>query len=192
MPPPAGEERLRERLAARDFRGAATGALRAYGPAILRYLRSLLRDEEDAADAFSGFAEAFWESLPGFRGESSLRTWAYRVAWSAARNLRDEAWRRRVRRLQTSEVSAIANEVRTTSAAAIEERQQALDTMRMDLSLDEQALLVLRIDQKLSWAEIANVLSEANAPITPAALMKRFERLKQRLTEAARERGLIE
>jgi RNA polymerase sigma-70 factor (ECF subfamily) len=152
----------------------------------------LLRDETDAADAFSEFAETLWTSLPGFRGEASLRTWAYRVAWTAARRVRDEAWRRRGRRLNTSEASAIADEVRTSSADTIERERRGLDTLRATLSLDEQSLLVLRIDQELSWAEIAEILSETGKRVQPAAIAKRYERLKERLRMLAKEQGLLE
>jgi RNA polymerase sigma-70 factor (ECF subfamily) len=50
---------------------------------------------------------------------------------------------------------------------------------------------VLRLDQQLSWEEIAAILSEAGEPIGAAALRKRFERLKDRIAEIARERGLV-
>lgn len=176
---------------ASDPRAAAGEAIRGLGPAILRYLRALLRDEDDAADAFSAWAEALWKNLPDFRREASLRTWAYRIAWSCARSLRDEAWRKRGRPLATGEASLLAAEVRTKSALAYELKRQALDELRATLSQEDQSLLVLRIDQELSWAEIAHVLATEGAPVEPAALMKRFERLKARLAKLAKERGLL-
>jgi len=186
------DERIRQLIASGESRIAATEAIRNLAGPILRYLRSLLRDEDDAAEAFSQFAETLWASLPGFRGEASLRTWAYRLAWTAARNIRDEAWRRRGRRLNTSEASAIAEEVRTSSAETIERERRGLDSLRATLSLQEQSLLVLRIDQGLSWGEIAEILSAAGKPVQPATLAKRYERLKQRLRSLARKQGLLE
>ena len=55
-----------------------------YGPQILGYLTSILRNDADAAEVFSQFTEDLWRGLPGFRGECPVRVWAYRLAWHAA------------------------------------------------------------------------------------------------------------
>jgi RNA polymerase sigma-70 factor (ECF subfamily) len=57
-------------------------------------------------------------------------------------------------------------------------------------STEDQSLLALRIDQGLSWAEIAEITSEEGQVIQTATLMKRFERLKARLADMARAQGL--
>lgn len=184
------DHRIRERLDAGDSSGAASEVLRELGPLTLRYLRSLLRDEDDAADAFSLFAENLWKGLPSFRFGSSLRTWAYRIAWNAARNLRHEAYRRHGRRFASGEASALAEDIRTKTTERIARQKDALDELRRALSVDDQSLLALRIDQGLSWAEIAEITSEEGQGIQAATLMKRFERLKARLADMARAQGL--
>ncbi len=186
------EERVRERIAAGDLDGAATEAIRGLGPQVLRYLRSLLRDEDAAADAFSQFAENLWRGLPGFRWDASLRSWGFRLAFHAALNQRDEAWRRRGRRLATGEASKIADQVRTKTVVRVERHRQALDRLRQSLSVEDRSLLSLRIDQGLPWAEIAHVLAEEGRPVEAATLMKRFERVKERLAKLAREQGLVD
>jgi RNA polymerase sigma-70 factor (ECF subfamily) len=184
------ESRIRACLAADDARGAATEAMRSFGPKIFGYLRAVLRDDTDAGDAFSLFGENLWKGIGTFRGESSFRTWAYRIAWNAALAVRDEAWRRHGRRLETGEVSRLAEEIRTT-AARVERQRTALDALREVLTAEEQTLLHLRIDQQLSWDDIAQVLGSGGAGVEPATLRKRFERLKDRLAVLARERGLV-
>jgi RNA polymerase sigma-70 factor (ECF subfamily) len=186
------EERVKALLAAGDQRGAATLALREHGPKILGYLQVLLRDQADAADAFSVFAEHLWTGLSSWRGEASLRTWAYKLAWNAALNLRDEAWRRHGRRFQTSEASRLADEIRTKTVLKVERQRSHLAALRAELSDEEQTLLVLRIDQQLSWEEVAEVLATPGSRPDTAALRKRFERLKERLARLARSRGLVE
>jgi RNA polymerase sigma-70 factor (ECF subfamily) len=186
------ELRVRELLAREDRPGAATAAIQDLGPPVLRYLRSLLRDEDDASDAFSIFAENVWRGIPTWRGEGSLKAWCFRLAWNAATNLRNEAWRRRGRRFFSGEASALAEEVRTRSHVKVERQRQALDKLRESLEVDDVSLLALRIDQKLSWAEIAEVVSSDGVRVEPAALMKRFERLKGRLARMAKDQGLIE
>jgi RNA polymerase sigma-70 factor (ECF subfamily) len=189
---PTIEARVRDLLAADDRPGAATAAIQEFGPPVLRYLRSLLRDEDDASDAFSIFAENVWRGLSTWRGEGSLKAWCFRLAWNAAINLRNEAWRRRGRRFFTGEASALAEEIRTRSHVKVERQRQVLDKLRESLEVEDVSLLALRIDQKLSWAEISDVLAADGKRTEPAALMKRFERLKARLAKMAKDQGLIE
>ncbi|BDG05454.1 RNA polymerase sigma factor [Anaeromyxobacter oryzae] len=186
------DQRVRALIAAGDPRAAATEAIRELGPSVFGYLRSILRDEEDAADAFSHFAEDLWRGIEGFRGEASFRTWAYKIAWCAAMHVRSDAWRRRGRRFETGEASRLAEDIRTRSVIRDEQRRRALDRIRGSLTAEEQTLLFLRLDQELEWADVAEVLSAEGAPVEPAALRKRYERLKERLAERLREEGLAE
>jgi RNA polymerase sigma-70 factor (ECF subfamily) len=172
-------------------REAAEEALRAIGPDVFRFLRARLRNETDAADAFSAFAEALLRGLAAFRGESALRTWALRIASHEAADVRTQAWRRHVRRLETTELSALAAEI-TTSVGRHEEERAGLERLRQTLKPRDDALLVLRVDQRLSWNEIAGVLSSGAGATTAAAVCKRFERLKQRLARKAEELGLLD
>jgi RNA polymerase sigma-70 factor, ECF subfamily len=170
-----------------NVNGAATQALLALGPEILRFLRSVLRDEEDAADAFSHFAERFWRGLASFRGQSSLRTWAYRIAHHSALSLRSDAWHRRGQRFAPGEASQLAETIRTRTAVRVERQRTQLDKLREALSPDDQALLALRLDRGFSWEEVADVLSAEGQHVQPVTLMKRFERIKKRLTEMVKK-----
>ena len=178
-------------LEAGDGRQAATVLLRTHGPSVLRYLRSLLREKDAVDDAFSLFAEWAWTGISRFRGESSLRTWAFGVAWNAARRVTDEAWRKNKERLKTRDASKLAQEIRASSALELDRRSDKLEELRRELSPEEQNLLVLRIDQELSWDEVATILTSASEPPSVAMLRKRFERLKERIARMARERGLV-
>lgn len=173
-----------------DLHGAATHAIRTLGPRIHGYLRAVLRDEGDAAEAFAGFAEDLWRGLPRFRRECAFDTWAFKLAWRAALHVKDDAYRRRGRRLETSHASRLADEVRRTSVLEVERQSAALEKLRAALTPEERSLLVLRIDQRLAWEEVAAVMSADGAPIEAGALRKRFERLKDRLAKLAAEQGL--
>lgn len=181
------EERIAAAMAAGDHRTAATEVIRGYGPRILGYLNVVLRDDLDAGDAFSLFAEQVWRGMPGFAGRSSARTWAFKAAWSAAMKVRDDAWRRLGRRLETGEASRIADDVRTRTGLRYERQRAELETLRLLLSDEDQTLLVLRLDQELSWEEVAEVLAQDGEAVDPATLRKRFARIKERLAEIIRE-----
>ncbi len=186
------EGRVRELVDAGNASAAATEALHAFGPEILRFLRSVLRDEEDAADAFSHFAENLWKGLGSFRGQSSLRTWAFRIAWNSALTLRNDAWHRRGRRFATGEASQIAEEIRTKTVVRVARQRDRLEELRRQLSPDEQSLLALRLDRQFSWEEIAEILSAGGERVQALTLMKRFERIKKRLAEMVKDQGLDE
>jgi RNA polymerase sigma-70 factor (ECF subfamily) len=186
------EDRIRGLLAAQDLRGAATEAIRGLGPEALRYLRAVLRNEEDAQDAFSEWAERLWRGVASFEGRSSFRTWALRLATNVVRNLRDAPWRKRGRRFATGEASQLAARITTATAVRVERQREALERLRAALGVEDQMLLVLRIDQRLSWSEISDVFAteRGDAP-SPATLTKRFERLKEHLAKLASEEGLL-
>jgi RNA polymerase sigma-70 factor (ECF subfamily) len=187
------EPRILALLDAGDVSGAATEALRGYGPQVLGYLTAVLRDGDDAHDVFSQFAEDLWRGLPGFRRESAVRTWAFRLAWHAASRYARDPYRRRHRPIMTTEASKIAEEVRSTmSTYAPGGRADKLMKLRQSLDPEEQTLLILRVDKAMPWEDVAEVLRADGEPATPAALRKRFERLKEKLGRLAREQGLIE
>ena len=181
------EERIRALLAAGEERAAATEAMRAFGPKILGYIRSIVKDEADAADAFSIWAEHLWRGIATFRGDSSFRTWAFRIAYHAALNVRNEAWRRLGRPFETGEASRLAEEIRTRTAVREERQRTRLEEIRAQLTAEEQTLLTLRIDQQLSWEDIAEVCSAGGEPVDSTALRKRFQRLKDRLAAMLRD-----
>jgi RNA polymerase sigma-70 factor (ECF subfamily) len=187
------EPRILALLDAGDVSGSATEALRGYGPQVLGYLTAVLRDEDDAHDVFSQFAEDLWRGLPGFRRESSVRTWAFRLAWHAASRYARDPYRKRHRPILTSEASKIAEQVRSTmSTYSPGGRADRLLKLRESLDREEQTLLILRVDKAMAWEEVADVLRTDGEPATTAALRKRFERLKEKLGRLAREQGLIE
>ena len=186
------EQELGALIAAGKSEAAATAAIRGYGPQVLRYLRSILGDDEDAREAFSQFAENLWRGLPEFRGAAPFRIWAYRIAWNVACDLRKHPWRSRRERLATAEATRIAATVASSSDERLERRRQELQALREALSIDDRALAALRIDQGLSWAECAEVLSRGGRTVKANTLTKRFERIKERLGALARKRGLLD
>jgi len=174
-----------------DAASAATRAVEALGPSVFGYLCSL-HEEDDAKDVFSVWAEDLWRGLPSFRGDASLRTWSYRLAWHASCRFRRDPFRRRREEIPTSAASRLAASVASRSGLAPGSRRERLERLRAALTPDEQTLLVLRVDRELEWEEIAAILSEEGVPVASPALRKRFERLKEKLAGLARTERLID
>lgn len=186
------EQEIRELADERGPAAAATRAIEGYGAELLGYLFALARTGEDAEELFSELCEKLWRALPQFRWDSSFRTWAYAIA----RNLVREAYRqdqRRGRVVGLSSAPEVANQaqaVRTTTVAYMRtETKKRLEVLRQMLDEDDRTLLVLRVDRRMAWRDIARVMtedgdtSEGELDKLAAKLRKRFERVKERLKD---------
>lgn len=201
MPINAEVEAAVESHMQRSERAAAAETLiRGYGPELYSYLCARLSDRNDADDVFSMCCEDIWSGLDSFRGDAAWRTWAYAVARRAALRLTRKAQRRaRVFQPDGSDIARrIAADVRNTTAifrrTAIKDRFRQL---REELPVEDQELLILRVDRDLDWREIATVLSAPEASnevvMTKAAMLrKRFERIKEKIRVSAEKAGLLE
>ena len=177
--------------AASDYEGAAAIALRGYGTELARHLQRVLCDDGAADDAFSLTAEWIWRGVKDFRQESSLRTWLYKLAQHACSRIFRDKHRKRRAPLDTAALAGLVAEVRDSTAAYRKtEVKDAVREIRTKLPELDRALLALRVDQGLSWRDIADVLSSEDEALSEATVRKRFERAKSRLRELAIEAGL--
>jgi RNA polymerase sigma-70 factor (ECF subfamily) len=113
-------------------------------------------NHEDAADlAQDVFVRAF-KGLAGFKGDSSIRTWLYRVSVNVSLN------RVTSRRPVTEPIDAVecVDAHAVNPLEAIEHAQQAVRVRQAIRRLPpkQRATLVLRVYQDLSYDEIAKVL----------------------------------
>jgi RNA polymerase sigma-70 factor (ECF subfamily) len=191
------EQRLRSSIEAGDLRAAATAAVEGYGPEVLGFLVTLLRDEHDATEVFSQACEDLWAALPRFEGRSSLRTWFYVLARHAASRLRRSPHRRAGRRMAISEVTGVAEAVRSRTLPYLRtEVKNRFAAIRDALAEEDRMLLVLRVDRNMAWNDIARVLypdDHADDAVARAAarLRKRFQFVKDDIRARAREAGLL-
>jgi RNA polymerase sigma-70 factor, ECF subfamily len=186
------EAAIRERFDAGDLRAAATLAIEGYGGEVCGYLAAVLRDEEQARDVYADTTVELWRDLPRFRWEASLRTWLYTLARHrlAAYLSRSQRGRRgRVALSDAPEIAALQAVARTTTAPwRRSDVKDMVSRLRESLSVDDQTLLILRVDRNMSWRKIAQIFGGAQE----AALRKRFERIKDRLrTMAQGKRSMV-
>ena len=129
----------------------------------------LLGDQQEAQDLAQEVFLKVFRTLPQFRGQSTLRTWIYRIVVNQASN-RQRWWRRRKKSQQVPlEEHAAAHgelpEVRNFAMPdrVLQQREvagrvwQALDA----LPFDQRAVIVLREIDGLSYEEIATSLDVA-------------------------------
>jgi DNA-directed RNA polymerase specialized sigma24 family protein len=129
--------------------------------------------------------------MPDYRREALFGTWALRLAWYSAKEYKRTLARRHEERLATDAVSQIVQEVRTGTAAAFKtEARDRWAKIKDSLSPAERSLLLLRIERKLPWKEVAAIMAEEGEAAGEVALRKRLERLSDKLRELAKESGL--
>ena len=183
--PSDSELAIRAAWDAGRFDVAATLAIETYGGELIGYLAALMRDAVETDDLFGTVSEDLWRALPTFRWECSVRTYAYTIARNAwRRHLRDP--RRRIAHAPASQLEEVVARVRTTTAIHLRtETKDKLDALRAQLDPDDQTLLILRVNRKLAWRDIARVMADDDDDLDrrAAALRKRFERLKVELRE---------
>jgi RNA polymerase sigma-70 factor (ECF subfamily) len=179
------EQAIRDACGSRAWDAATTLAIRTYGAELLGYIHALLRSPSDAEDVFATVCAHVWRALPEFEWHASLRTWAYRIARNACVSF-IRGVRVRGSAVPISAVS-VAAAIRTETATFLKtETKDALSELRASLDPDDQSLLILRLDRKLPWREVAAVFEgDAATPVAierrAAALRKRLERLKDEL-----------
>jgi RNA polymerase sigma-70 factor (ECF subfamily) len=185
--------RVRSLLAAGDTSGAATLVLRELGPEVLGFLSGVLGDA-DADEVYSALSERLWKSLRGFEGRCSLRTWTYVLARREITRFRKGMRRHAEGRVPLSELKDVLAVPRSRSRSALAtHKQRQLTALRDELPIEDRTLLILRVDRKLAFDEIAlafadnpEVFAEVDRKREAARLRKRFQLVKQRLVARAR------
>jgi RNA polymerase sigma-70 factor (ECF subfamily) len=192
---------IRKRVEAGQTDAAATMAIQEYGPELLGFLHAILKSPADADDVFSTVCERMWTHLDGFRWSCAFRTWMYSIARNCAHNRLAARRREQARNVPLSNASQaqeLAAAVRSSTAAHLRtEAKSRLRTLRDRLPPDERILLVLRLDRRLPWPEIAIVLADGDLELNAlgreaARLRQRFTRLKAKVTDMLRGDGLVD
>ena len=127
-----------------------------YGNALWRLTAGYASDRADREDLLQEILVALWKALPTFRGDSSLKTFVYRVGHNRGITHRSKARRRPVLPLQDVEPLAdarLAPDTQAEEALRAEELRAAIRTL--PLKLRQTVLLSL---EGLSHREIAETL----------------------------------
>lgn len=127
-------------------------------PTVLRTARHLLGDAELADDVTQDVFLRLQASLPGFRGESELSTWLYRVTLNLCR---DHFRRPRLRTVDVHDPSAADAPLRV-----LEHPEEVVDADRARSAVraaidrlpdDQKEAVMLRFLSDLPYAEIARI-----------------------------------
>jgi RNA polymerase sigma-70 factor, ECF subfamily len=157
-----GEEReLIERLKRHDEAAFNTFVLR-YQERVFRLLLRMLGDRAEAEDLAQEVFISIFKAIDGFRGDSQLSTWVYRVAANHCRNRLKYLTRRRRKMTeaydeQSEEATVVPGAERPDAPDQLLEAHQTEHFLQAGLlTLDEEQreLIVLREVEHLSYDEI--------------------------------------
>jgi RNA polymerase sigma factor (sigma-70 family) len=158
-----------------DHRAAYEDLLRRYTRSLQRLAWSYEHDAAGREDLFQEIAMALWTALPRFRGDSSERTWVYRVAHNTAISFAASRQRRRVRE-QTNDIEREPSSSAEQEGAAIARQQRDLLWAAVqELPIAERQIIVLHLEG-LSASEIQTITG-----VTAGAVATRLTRIRQKL-----------
>ena len=197
VPMPEGyEERLVERLKQRD-EAAFNELIRLYEGRIFRLVFRMLGDRAEAEDLAQEVFITVFKSIDGFRGDSKLSTWLYRVATNHCKN-RIKYLQRRARGKkkefdELSEHDALESAT-MSSSSTIARPDQMLEAYQKEKilkdaigALDEEhrELIVLRDIEHMTYEQIQEITGLAEGTVKSRlhrarhALRDRVKRLSE-------------
>lgn len=131
MSRPTDDELVRRFQAGDDRDGAFMELFERYGPITLAFLRRRIGNVDLASEIHQDLFLGVLRSLDGFRGQSSFKTWLFRMAQNRIHNLR-RRWRTHLDELPSGTPEALADDV---VPAAAEAPERGIARQRLDATL---------------------------------------------------------
>ena len=183
---PEREKQLIEKARKGD-RDAFGEIVRAYQKRVFRLARRLTRTDDDAWDLTQEAFVRAMNAISGFDTRFRFFTWMYRIVTNLAINLSRK--REREAEVHYEEDYGANGQLATTEDLTMRlhtrELARAIERAVEELSPPLRSVFVLRVDQQLSYAEIAETLD-----IAIGTVMSRLNRARARVRQSVS--GLME
>ena len=151
--------------------------LREFGPALARLASTYEREPARAEDLYQDICLALWKALPSRRGESSLRTFVYRIAHNRGLT---HGWRESKRSAEPLPETLEARDPNPSAEEQVDHRQrrQLLQAAVRRLPLGLRQVVSLRLEG-FSAVEIGEVLE-----LSSGNVRVRLHRAQKQLAES--------
>ena len=150
------EKEIQAKLKAGDYNLAFNGIVDAYSERLYWHLRRYTLSHEDADDLVQDVYIKIWNALPGFRGDSGLFTWIWRIATNAALNYLAKAKLRSA--LSLSSYAAEADRLIDSDPWFDgDEAERKLSKALARLPAKQRTVFCLRYYDELSYEEISDI-----------------------------------
>jgi RNA polymerase sigma-70 factor (ECF subfamily) len=198
VPMPDGyEEKLVERLKRRD-EAAFNEVVRLYQERVFRLVLRMLGDRAEAEDVAQEVFITVFKSIDGFRGDSKLSTWLYRVATNHCKN-RIKYLERRARgkkkefdeiaehdTLESATMSPSAQVARPDQQAEANQIELIVRAAIMELDEDQRVLVIMRDVENMSYEEI-----QQETGLPEGTVKSRLHRAKGLLRDELARHGAV-
>jgi RNA polymerase sigma-70 factor, ECF subfamily len=167
-----------------------------YQNPVFNLVTHILENNSDAADVLQEVFLKVFRGIRHFHGDSSLKTWIYRIAMHEASNHR-RGWLRRLRREPFSlddhpamALLASAHAHLQTPYQVVEqfERQAIVRSALASLPQPYRTVVVLREIESMAYDEIAGILGVAEGTVK-SRLLRGREMLRRKLTDRVSTRA---
>jgi RNA polymerase sigma-70 factor (ECF subfamily) len=173
---------LIQQIAARD-EDAFSELYARYSTAIYTYLIHMIYDRVVAEDLLQDVFISVWKAAGGFRGQSSVKTWIYRIA-----HHQTVSWLRKHRRAVEQSLSEMRGQAGDPEAIFEQgAKRKALSEALSKLSMDHREVIELAFYHELSYREIADVLK---CPV--GTVKSRMSYAKRQITRFLDQSDIVE
>lgn len=189
----AEERAFVERLKARD-EAAFNELVRLYERRIFRVVYRMLGNMQESEDLTQEVFVTVFKRIDGFRGESKLSTWLYRVATNHCRN-RIKYLKRRAqdrkreldeiadgRRMESATMSTSAQIDRPDHRVEAAQLEGIIKQAISELPEEQRTLVVLREIENLTYEEMQEITG-----LNPGTVKSRLHRARLALVKRVRE-----
>jgi RNA polymerase sigma-70 factor (ECF subfamily) len=129
----------------------------AYQEQLYWHVRRMVGDHDEADDVLQNSFVKAWRSISGFRGESKLKTWLYRIATNEALTALEK-----IKKRSFSDVEDLADDLRHSHSGGMQlsgdEIQARLDAAVETLPPKQKQVFVMKYHDELTYEEMAAVL----------------------------------
>lgn len=139
---------------------------------IYRMCLGYVNDTEDAKDLFQEVLIQIWRSLPGFKGNSSIDTWIFRITVNNSLRFREKLQQQRQRSVSLEGVQFVATPDKGTYDNAT---YQKLRSCIQQLPQVEKSIVLLYLEE-LPYKEIASITG-----LTENHVAVKMKRIKEKL-----------
>jgi RNA polymerase sigma factor (sigma-70 family) len=145
---------------------------------IYAYCYRLLGNRQEAEDAAQDILFKSYKRIINYRPTVSFSAWVYKIAYRHCLNML------RKRRLQRSLLHLFLPDVSYSAQQLLEDRmfEEPLSGVIARLTLEERNLLVLRVLEDKSFADIAVILGKSHE-----AVKRKFSRLRSKIRNQMKE-----
>lgn len=165
--------------------------LRVYQNPVYNLILHIVENTADAADVLQDVFLKVFRGIGDFHGDSSLKTWIYRIAVHEASNHRRSWVRRRLREPMSMDESPVPTFTRSGGNTPyqdleLSERQNLVQRALASLAQPYRTVVILREIEGFSYDEIGRVLGIAEGTVKSRLLRGRELLRRKLLSELSR------